>query len=123
MTLAELLAEIKRLDEAATKGPWTAREPTGQTISPRDEKGRRFMLLHAPANKFLGRLEEFPDCAEITANNIDTDAAFIAFARTALPRLARVAERAMALREMWDEFVDDMDERIAAFDRAARGDE
>ena len=53
----------------------------------------------------------------------DTNARVDAFYAEHGPRLARVAERAMALREMWDEFVDDMDERIAAFDRASRGDE
>ena len=90
MTLAEILAEARRLDEAATKGPWEDCEDEDGIpvvcIPPEHEGPIAWNIRGGPGGR--------ADCLILT----HADAAFIAFARTALPRLVAVAEAAME----WD---------------------
>ena len=87
MTLAEILAEAERLDEAATKGPWRGVEgyPSGSVHGISGGDNNRKVVVFGGIARSMS--------AEGQAN-----AAFIAFARTALPRLVAVAEAAME----WD---------------------
>ena len=138
MTLAELIAEARRLDEAATKGPWRSgkcsdliEEYWGSGIDANED----IVLVDDEDADFVAT------CG--TVNNPET-AAFIAFARTALPRLARVARAAVEMRRELQDYADNDDHvyedcevtgpaedcplcgtlrAIAAFDAAARGEE
>ena len=119
MTLAELLAEAKRLDEAATNGPWRAckdEDDVPVVCVPPDHAGP---VAWNP-NPYS---PERRACLFLT----EADAALIAFARTALPRLARVAEAAVEMRRCADDTrsmsSDEWNRALAAFDRASRGDE
>ena len=142
MTLAELLAEVDRLGEAATKGPWRAckdEDDVPVVCVPPDHAGP----VAWDPNPYSA---ERRACLFLT----EADAAFIAFARTALPRLARVAEAAVerltAIRALGCEneievnpgdFISCYDQRhpdlwcasclansgLSELDRAARGDE
>ena len=117
MTLAELLAEAKRLDEAATNGPWRAckdEDDVPVVCVPPDHAGP----VAWDPNPYS---PERRACLFLT----EADAALIAFARTALPRLARVAEAAVEAKRLIACGQPDAAEAwlVAAFDRAARGDE
>ena len=117
MTLAELLAEVDRLGEAATKGPWRAckdEDDVPVVCVPPDHAGP---VAWNP-NPYS---PERRACLFLT----EADAALIAFARTALPRLARVAEAAVEMREEYVGIEDGlpwlMRQKLAAFDAAASG--
>ena len=134
MTLAEILAEARRLDEAATKGPWEDCEDEDGIpvvcIPPEHEGPIAWNIRGGPGGR--------ADCLILT----HADAAFIAFACTALPRLARVAEAAVEMRKELKDYADNDDHvyedcdvngpaedctlcqtlrHIAAFDAAVRG--
>lgn len=137
-TLAEILDTAERLEREATPGPWEALEPAGQKFfcASGDE---RWWNICAPGHKYVARTEESLAAAEVMANNIEADAAFIAFARTALPLLVAVARSAVEMREAFAEYdaesqkvgpigpsvdaLERLDERIAAFDAFASGGE
>ena len=126
MTLAEILAEARRLDEAATKGPWEDCEDEDGIpvvcIPPEHEGPIAWNIRGGPGGR--------ADCLILT----HADAAFIAFARTALPRLVAVAEAAVEMREGAVRLLSFHDkcgmvsshgaacgDGIAAFDAALRG--
>ena len=89
MTLAEILAEARRLDEAATPGPWTWSDGyDGGTCVAIMRSCDRSVMVEGPG-------DVWPKGHEATNQN----AAFIAFSRTALPRLVAVAEAAMEMRK------------------------
>lgn len=98
MTAAELVAEARRLDREATPGPWEAIEQVGQK-SFGANRDKRWWNVCAAGHKYVARTEESLAAAEVMANNIENNAAFIAFARTALPRLVALVEAAVEMRE------------------------
>ena len=112
MTLAEILAEARRLDEAATKGPWEDCEDEDGIpvvcIPPEHEGPIAWNIRGGPGGR--------ADCLILT----HADAAFIAFARTALPRLVAVAEAAMEMRKVFPRG-EEYTSVLAAFDAALRG--
>ncbi len=67
MSLTELLAEVKALDEKATKGPWDE----GRSFNP-------YTLYADVAKDRIGQFEKLEDLR------------FARYARTLLPKLARV---------------------------------
>ena len=126
MTLAEILAEARRLDEAATKGPWEDCEDEDGIpvvcIPPEHEGPIAWNIRGGPGGR--------ADCLILT----HADAAFIAFARTALPRLVAVAEAAVPVTRyvrhnercrVWElgapECTCGLADALAALDAAARG--
>lgn len=103
-TLAELIEEGKRLEKAATKGPWRINPAPGH-----------------PTND--GVCGSNGDWVAVSGK---ADAALIAFARTALPRLLAVAEAGAKMRKTLDvlEYAGTsprLSADIAAFDAAASG--
>ena len=117
MTLAEIVAEAKRLDEAATKGPWHAGRSDMVSYVLGDE--RPFKNVYGPGSPP-------DDVARAWGERCIETAQFIAFARTALPRLARVAAAAVKMRSYLatpkaGTGRAELD-AIRAFDAAVRGD-
>lgn len=94
MTLAEILAEARRLDEAATKGPWVS-----ERVSTLDYGNGFVASVPAREGDVLCEYAISADgVTHVPAETGQHDATFIAFARTALPRLAAVAEAAVEMR-------------------------
>ena len=127
MTLAEIIAEVRRLDREATPGPWEL-DPMAEFVL---ADGGQMNVLEVRGWGYLKR----------TLDNTNADAVqrangeLAAFARTALPRLLAVAEAAMEMVNAENDFhafygftgADTkrvLERRLAAFavlDAAARG--
>lgn len=84
MNLHTLLLKAKELGEKATPAPWE----TGKWLD---------------GSSLDGCCNVFAPAAEVTPviNTIEPDAAFIAFARSALPLLVRIVERQQACLERY----------------------
>lgn len=100
------LDEIRKLIEAATLGPWHA---NGESVATRPGIGAGW-----PKNPDV--VASLDDGEYIENPNADDDARFIAAARTLLPALLDVAEKAKArpFHETWCEC--DMCEALAALE-------
>ena len=112
MTLAELIAEARRLDEAATKGPWDAAKVATLDYGDRfvaSVPGREGDLLCEYAISAAS-------CSHVPVETGKHDAVFIAFARTVLPRLARVAEKTLTLFATLDHVAPNWREYTCAID-------
>jgi len=88
--LQNLLDEIDRLDQEATKGPWI------------DEDNALREILYHQRNE-LGGYAGSASLAEVLTN--DADAEFIALARNALPQLAKALQAVMEVHTL-EEFGD-----------------
>lgn len=86
MTAAEFLAESKRIEDAATEGPW-------RTMSPRSD-GRN--AVERPRYDLYGNeVSEF-----LVVDTNPDDAAFIAHARTTLPKMREALEAVLAIHSV-----------------------
>lgn len=97
-SLSELRAEILRLDKAATSGPWSNRA-IGYEVS-------------APTGTVCQMMT-------MTSQERDFDAAFISFARAALPALLAIADRLEADIQEWHDKFDLMCDEFARIKAAA----
>jgi len=140
VTLDEVLKEARRLDEAATKGPWTvADDPGGICVNCEDDLPLDAAVIYAAGGGGIANVQ--------VDDRDEANAALIAFARNNLPRLLAVAAAAVEARIVIKSIIDAHNARLtdggkliyspptmgtgfigaiewlAAFDRAARGDE
>lgn len=94
-TIAELLKEAKRLDREATKGPWgygKAQDLFDDYIEAGFNFDEDVIVRDDDPNG-----DDDPEFVATTGTEVNTEetAAFIAFARTALPRLVALVEAAV----------------------------
>ena len=90
MKLTELLDQIDRLDQQATKGPWESRQLPVPVLG-------HTATLHAENSEGETWTTEFPP--EIGSHVHGDDAAFTSLARTALPQLAKALEAVMEIHQ------------------------
>ena len=94
MTNAELVAEARKLDAEATKGPWTYSQEAANEYW----FGNGYFQIN-PCNIPVGGFDQWGKPLPIATGN----AAFIARARTLLPQLAEALEKAARSAAGWEE--------------------
>ena len=91
MTAADWIAEQRRIEQAATEGPWRAAVVARYTDADGDERGRGGIYPGGPSG---------PPPIFITPDWLTADAEFIADARTALPKALDALEAVLALHRL-----------------------
>ena len=112
--VASTLSGWRKIEQAATPGPWTVSEKHGVDIA--DEAWSEVKLTAADGSDvaalYISHLME--------NYNSDEDRAFITTARTAFPRLVAAVEAVLNLADEWKTDAAATAERVAS--HAARGD-
>src|SRR6185437_15547643 len=97
-------ARVRELDKAATPGPWES-----QRIDDEDGEIHFDLVGRSP-----GQFDFLFAVSDALNENAKTDAAFIAFSRTALPDLATLAEQAIAQNDNYHAAVQVLHSRLEA---------
>ena len=92
MTAAEWIAEQRRIEQAATEGPWRAAVVAQYVDDDGRERGKGGIYPAGPSG---------PPPLFVTPDWVAADAEFIADARTALPKALNALEAVLALH--WGE--------------------